>query len=109
MNAMAGYDMIILCFYVIILMDGCWLSAQLRLGQTVKFYQSVNYVYRERPSQRDGERKRGRGGEVERGQKSRVVVDNFLNLCRCWQLPRAANKLGRHTPKKNREEKIEIK
>lgn len=60
-NAMAGYDMIILCFYVIILMDGCWLSAQLRLGQTVKFYQSVNYVYREKPSQRDGQR--GRGGE----------------------------------------------
>lgn len=59
-NAMAGYDMIILCFYVIILMDGCWLSAQLRLGQTVKFYQSVNYVYRERPSQRErGERWRG--------------------------------------------------
>lgn len=54
-NAMAGYDMIILCFYVIILMDGCWLLAQLRLGQTVKFYQSVNYVYRERPGKEEGE------------------------------------------------------
>lgn len=53
-NAMAGYDMIILCFYVIILMDGCWLLAQLRLGQTVKFYQSVNYVYREGTGKEEG-------------------------------------------------------
>lgn len=52
--------MIILCFYVIILMDGCcWLSAQLRLGQTAKFYQSVNYVYR-------AAAERGRGA-VRRG------------------------------------------
>lgn len=71
-------------------------DSQLRLGpKTVKFYQSVNYVYRA-----------GRACVEREARGFSQAMDNFLNLCRHWQLPRATKPTCRHT-KKKKKQKIE--